>query len=847
MSLLRIPVLKRIMSLTCSFYLAFLLQSYLHLSKPYFLIAGLLLFIIGSYIINGVLNKLNNSLFNKNVALISAAVAIFVTIALGKNINPVIGSGNYTVIKVTALGEKSDSAQASEVWIEHIFNGDESVNKVWTSRGWNKENGALVSYKHQPASIKIQIDDPVSPSIQLLKHPWSGKVKIEEGGKSVILDLYDNTTEPYETFEYISNGTVFNSHKDYTGIERALLSGICFLALFVISYLFLITAKVKNDFFLMLFFTSLIIFLIPSHLRLDVSFSMLMVAVSLAIYFIMTKSNYRAFLTITTKSDHICFYLIVLYGGFAFIGHHLFFSHSTENTVVATSVYSKVSKFVFLILFSSWLLFLAFTFLYFTNWAGIKLLNITRQNKLISNKPHSRLKLYSLFLGILLASWSIYLIAFFPGILTTDSLAQWGQLVEQYPYNDWLPIAHTLVYKALLSICFNPAIISIAQMLFLGSICASFLVFLYKTGIPFKWLVVFAVTIGLIPVNGMYTVTLWKDLAYCCSLLWLTLVLAEIITKTYIFNCRTTLICLVVSLFCVATFRHNGLLATIIIAGTLIIGAFRVKRRAIALSAVISVIVIFSFNFTVRKVLPIIPVPRAVRLTTPVHGIAAVIFYGGKLSDHTRQEMLKILPDSSWKSLYYPYSADNYLFWSKTPFIDNLSQWSTSKGIGLYLDALKTSPSIVLKDRLYGTELLWNVSQGEGSFNFVYDTEIYENPYGLKQRKNPLKKYVAHFLEFAAKNGNSLFFRAGIYNLMFLLLCLLLIKRHKKMLLIFLPLTGANLSLALAMAHQDFRYVYYVPLTFGFVWLFAISNPAVIYVNSKLYPTTNNENRCINS
>jgi|GEM_PF-792990 len=839
MSLLRIPVLKGIMSLVCSFYLAFLLQSYLHLPKPYYLIAGLLLFILSSYIINSVLNKLNNSLFNKNVALISAALAILVIIALGKNIFPVTDSGNYTVIRVTALGEKNDSAKSSEVWIEHVFNGDESVNKILPPKGWEKKDEALLSFQNQPATIEIKIEEPVSPRIQMLRHPWSGKVRIEEGDKSVIVDLYKG--EPYETFEYVSNGTVFNSYSNFTRFEKALLAGICFFALFSIFYLFLLTAKIKNNFFLLLIPISLLIFFIPSYLRLDGWFRILMVAISISTYFIMRSQKYQAFIESGTKLERLAFFLIGLYGGFAFIGHHLFFSQSIINTVVATGIYHKISKIAFLVLFSYWLLFFAFTFLYLTNWIGIKLLNIARQDKLNIPQSHSRLKLYLLFLGILLACWSIYLVAFFPGILTNDSYLQWGQLVGQHPYNNWIPIFHTLVYKALISIWHNPAIIAIAQMLFLGGICSSFLVFLYKKGIPYKWLVISAVIIGLIPVNGMYTITLWKDLAYCCSLLWLTLVLAEIITKTYIFNYRTTLICLVVSLFCVATFRHNGLLAIMIVAAGLIIWGIMVKRREIVAASIISVIAIFAFNIGIRKALPIIPVPRAVSLTTPMHGIAAVIFYGGKLSDHTRQEMLKILPDSAWKSLYYPYSADNYLFRSNSPFLDNLSQWSTSKGIGLYLDALKTSPFIVLRDRLYGTELLWDVSEGEGSFNYIYNTDLGENPYGLKQWKNPLKKYMTGFLEFAVKNANTILFRAGIYNLMFLLLFLLLIKRHKKFMLVFLPLIGANTSLAIAMAHQDFRYVYYVPLIFGFVWLFAISNSTAIYINPKPSPINNNE------
>ena len=44
------------------------------------------------------------------------------------------------------------------------------------------------------------------------------------------------------------------------------------------------------------------------------------------------------------------------------------------------------------------------------------------------------------------------------------------------------------------------------------------------------------------------------------------------------------------------------------------------------------------------------------------------------------------------------------------------------------------------------------------------------------------------------------------------------------LLTIFLPLIGANLSLVLSMTYQSFRYVYYIPLLMGLMWLLAVSN-----------------------
>jgi hypothetical protein len=142
----------------------------------------------------------------------------------------------------------------------------------------------------------------------------------------------------------------------------------------------------------------------------------------------------------------------------------------------------------------------------------------------------------------------------------------------------------------------------------------------------------------------------------------------------------------------------------------------------------------------------------------------------------------------------------------------------------MYATALKDNPYIIPRERFCGSELLWNVTMAKGSFDYTYSFGIDKNNSGLKQEKNSWQPVMKKFLDFTVKKLQPVLWRPGIYNILLALLFFSFIKLRRKYFLLFLPAFSTNLSLIIAMSHQSFRYVYYVPLVFGFIWLLAISN-----------------------
>ena len=572
--------------------------------------------------------------------------------------------------------------------------------------------------------------------------------------------------------------------------------------------------RLKKQPFLLIVPFCLLAFFPFSFLGLNIGIKFLLLAVSSGLYWLFRKSPINEFAGSASRTGQFIFIIIALYAGFCIVGQQLFF--------VEYPVQQVLKKTIFFILFCTWLSFLAFAFLYFTHvckeWFAAK------NNTPASATPRSPLKVYLIFLGILIGCWSVYLIGFFPGNLSPDSLDCWKQALHIKPLNDTHPILYALIIRALTPIWHSPAIIVILQILALAGVCASFFAFIYKAGVPYKWLLPFVILTAIFPTNGIMVIVLWKDILFCTCLVWLTLVIAEIVANKYLVNQQLTLICLAVSLVSVALLRHNGVFAAFFVSLVLTIWAIKNKRTGVVLSISLFLLVFFTYKKVLMPFYFKVPaVPTAFQKAPLAHGIGSVIYHDGELSKETRMEMEKLLPDSMWKSQYNPYSTDEYLFYTTPDFVSKLSDIPTTKILSHYTSTFIRNPFLITKDRLSSSELLWNVFQAEGASNYSYEPFIEPNDLGIEHHENGLHKGLMGLIKFAGGALDPISRRCGIFNILLLLLLLFMFKQRKITLLVFLPLIGANMSLLLSMTYQSYRYVYYIPLLFVMLWLLAVS------------------------
>lgn len=118
----------------------------------------------------------------------------------------------------------------------------------------------------------------------------------------------------------------------------------------------------------------------------------------------------------------------------------------------------------------------------------------------------------------MLVIWLVYLLAYWPGMMSADSLDQWQQMLTGQ-YFDHHPVFHTLTIWLVTRVYLSPASVAVAQILFLSLTAGIILAKLETLGVPptALWLVSFL--FALTPVNGAMVNTLWKDIPYSASLL----------------------------------------------------------------------------------------------------------------------------------------------------------------------------------------------------------------------------------------------------------------------------------------------------------------------------------------
>ena len=177
-----------------------------------------------------------------------------------------------------------------------------------------------------------------------------------------------------------------------------------------------------------------------------------------------------------------------------------------------------------------------------------------------SINPHSRPTRFGWLAYTLpmLAAWTFTLLVFWPGSLSPDSTAQWGQALRG-SYNNWHPAFHTFIVALLMRVWYSPAIVALAQIILSALVAAWGFKVLREYGahplVP--WVISFLYALS--PINNIQNITLWKDILYAVSMLWLSILLLRVfLSAGESIRAARGWASLGIAAFCVAIFRKNG-------------------------------------------------------------------------------------------------------------------------------------------------------------------------------------------------------------------------------------------------------------------------------------------------
>jgi hypothetical protein len=419
--------------------------------------------------------------------------------------------------------------------------------------------------------------------------------------------------------------------------------------------------------------------------------------------------------------------------------------------------------------------------------------------------------------------WTLYLIAFFPGAMTRDSMAQWDQ-AHTGEFNDWHPVVYTLFIMLLKQIWDSPAIVGFSQILIISLIFGYCMFQFEKAGAKKSILLFVSFVFAISPINGIYSITIWKDIFYSTFIMFFsTIVFNLVVTKGNWLRNNGNVIIFLIAALGVSFFRHNGFPVFVVMALILLI-IFRQQFKRLLLVFTLTVAVHFVVTGPVFDYLEVVPSDPNEALSIPTQQLANVISKDGEITEEQAAYLNEILPLPLWKNYYNPYLTDPIKFSGeynrKAIFPDHFSTY-----IRTWIDICLQNPKLVVEAFFKQTSLVWQMNQPEDGYTATFVTNVsYGNEYGITNKVivEPITLFVKKYLTISDTILKPFIWRPANYTFLIILFTFVAFLRNdwKAWLVPFTVFLNTG-TVLMALPAQDFRYLYSNTLVFYLAFLFA--------------------------
>lgn len=274
--------------------------------------------------------------------------------------------------------------------------------------------------------------------------------------------------------------------------------------------------------------------------------------------------------------------------------------------------------------------------------------------------------------------WLFYFLHEYPGIMTPDSINQYAQVIGAYELSNHHAIVHTaligLFYNIGLSITgnthFGLALYTLAQMAFMALAAAYVVRTMQKANIITPVMVIVILFYALMPYNGIYAVTIWKDIPFagCVTIFSAALmrfllrgnasVSTEHIEKFRLIEYFSVVLPYVLSGIMLCLLRTNGWYAFLASLPFILLIYRKSWRSMLPIHAAILLVVLF-VKYPVMQVYDIKQADFAESLSVPVQQIARVIARSEHLSEEQLTFAENIMDVTKVAEVYQPEVSDN--------------------------------------------------------------------------------------------------------------------------------------------------------------------------------------------
>lgn len=270
---------------------------------------------------------------------------------------------------------------------------------------------------------------------------------------------------------------------------------------------------------------------------------------------------------------------------------------------------------------------------------------------------------------------TFYFLHEYPGVMTPDSINQYAQIIGAYELSNHHSVVHTaiigLFYNIGLSATGNIhsgiALYTLVQMLFMSLTAGYVVKTMQKANMITPVIITVILFYALMPYNGIYAVTIWKDIPFAGCMTLFSAALTRFLLRgsssahaprLHINEYFTIVLPYVFSGIMLCVLRTNGWYAFLASLPFILFLYKKSWKSMISIHAVILLIVLF-IRYPVMEIYEIRQADFTESLSVPVQQIARVISCGESLSDEQLTFVKNIMDVTKVKDVYQPDVSDN--------------------------------------------------------------------------------------------------------------------------------------------------------------------------------------------
>ena len=409
---------------------------------------------------------------------------------------------------------------------------------------------------------------------------------------------------------------------------------------------------------------------------------------------------------------------------------------------------------------------------------------------------------------------SVLLLCYYPGITTVDSWDQYKQILCG-KYSNHHPFYHTMIIRLFYligtsvfkSMNIGVVLYSIFSIMLLSASFAYAVVTLYQLKINKKIVIGTALFFMFLPVNIIYSFTMWKDVPFSASVLIFTVSVFRYLEKTG----KKQIINLVVSVlsgFGVALLRSNGLFVFTIVFVCFAIW-FGKKERRMCVAIVCILCVSFIMKTPFLNAIGVEKTELVESLSIPLQQVSRTVVENDDLTSEQKNLISKAMSIETIKELYNPGKSDPIKFYLVDYGGQEYIQKHMSEYVMLYIKLGITHPKSYIKAWIDQTKGYWNGGYKFWKYTFMSCTDTL----GTKRivfSESYQKLFYAYLKAFDFIDFLKPILSIGLYTWLVLLVAFIgYRKKNKVTVLLTVPCIANILSLLIATpVFAEFRYAY---------------------------------------